>query len=36
MIQWKWKMLAIPSAKERIMHSTPVLNDIVSDLFLFF
>ena len=25
MTQWKWKMLAMPSAKQRITHSTPVL-----------
>jgi hypothetical protein len=26
----KWKMFAMPSAKQRIMHSTPVLTSYVS------
>lgn len=30
MIQWKWKMLAMPRAKARMMHSTPVLQKTLS------
>jgi hypothetical protein len=30
MMMSKWKMFAMPSAKQRIMHSTPVLTSYVS------
>jgi hypothetical protein len=30
MMMSKWKMFAMPSAKQRIMHSTPVLVKCVS------
>ena len=30
MMMSKWKMFAMPSAKQRIMHSTPVLVSCVS------
>ena len=31
MTQWSWKMLAMPSAKHRIMQRTPVLYCDASD-----